>query len=77
MTGKKTGKSAATAASKTLRDGRTSKDSKPAAGSALSQVKAGETTGKAAAEAASNVLQSASTGKTSKRAAGSALSQKQ
>ena len=34
---KGTGKKAATAASKTLRDGRTSKDSKSAAGSALSQ----------------------------------------
>lgn len=32
-----TGKKAGTAASKTLRDGRTSKDSKTAAGSALSQ----------------------------------------
>jgi len=34
---KTTGKHAATAASKTLRDGRTSKTSKIAAGSALSQ----------------------------------------
>lgn len=34
---KTTGKKAATAASKTLRDGRTSKASKTAAGSALSQ----------------------------------------
>ena len=35
--GKMTGKKAASAASKTLRDGRTSKTSKTAAGSALSQ----------------------------------------
>lgn len=37
MAKKVTGKKAATAASKVLRDGRTSKDSKTAAGSALSQ----------------------------------------
>ncbi len=76
MTRKTTGAKAASAASKTLRDGRTGTDSKSAAGSALSQVNKGRTTGKKAAEAASNVLQSSSTGATSKRAAGSALSQK-
>ena len=37
MAGKKTSKKAATAASKVLRDGRTGKASKTAAGSALSQ----------------------------------------
>jgi len=37
MKSKVTGKKAASAASKTLRDGRTSKDSKATAGSALSQ----------------------------------------
>lgn len=37
MVNKVTSKKAATAASKVLRDGRTSKDSKTAAGSALSQ----------------------------------------
>ncbi len=37
MAKKVTSKKAATAASKVLRDGRTSKDSKTAAGSALSQ----------------------------------------
>ena len=37
MAGKVTGKKAASAASKVLRDGRTSKSSKAAAGSALSQ----------------------------------------
>jgi len=36
-TGKTTGKKAATSASKVLRDGRTGKDSKIAAGSALAQ----------------------------------------
>lgn len=38
MAGKTTGNKAAKAASKVLRDGRTSKASKTAAGSALSQV---------------------------------------
>lgn len=37
MASKKTGKAAATAAAKVLKDGRTSKASKKAAGSALSQ----------------------------------------
>ena len=39
MAGKTTGKKAASAASKVLRDGRTGKASKTAAGSALSQRK--------------------------------------
>lgn len=41
MPKKKTGPAAAKSASKVLRDGRTSKDSKRAAGSALSQVEKG------------------------------------
>ena len=41
MVDKKTSPKAAKAASKTLRDGRTSKDSKTAAGSALSQKEKG------------------------------------
>ena len=72
-----TGK-AATAASKVLRDGRTSKDSKSAGGSALSQAdkKSTKTTGDAAAKKASKVLQSDDTGKKSKTAAASALAKK-
>lgn len=76
MAEKKTGKNAAAAASKTLQDGRTSQASKSAAGSALSQVKAGRKTSTEAAHAASNVLQSRDTGKTSKKAAASTLAQK-
>lgn len=74
---KTTGKGAATAASKTMTDGRTGKDSKAAAGSALSQ--AADTplksTGDAAASSASDVLQSDDTGAKSKTAAASALAQ--
>ncbi len=75
---KQTGKKAATAASKVLRDGRTSGDSKSAGGSALSQAdkKSTKTTGGKAAEKASKVLQSGDTGGKSKKAAGSALAQK-
>jgi len=75
---KTTGKKAASAASKTLRDGRTSDDSKSAGGSALSQAdkKSNKTTGDKAAEKASKVLQSDATGKKSKKASASALSQK-
>ncbi len=74
---KTTSPQAATAASKTLTDGRTGEDSKAAAGSALSQ--AAETpakqTGDAAASSASDVLQSDDTGANSKKAAASALAQ--
>lgn len=72
-----TGK-AATAASKVLRDGRTSKDSKSAGGSALSQAdkKSNKTTGDAAAKKSSKVLQSDDTGSKSKTAAASALAKK-
>ncbi len=75
---KQTGKKAGMAASKTLRDGRTSGDSKAAGGSALSQAnkKSTKITGAKAAEKASNVLQSGDTGKKSKTAAASALAQK-
>lgn len=75
MSDKKTGKNAASAASKTMRDGRTSDDSKSAGGSALSQVKRGRTTSDSAAHSASEVLQSDDTAKKSKTAAASALSQ--
>jgi len=75
---KQTSDKAASAASKTLRDGRTSSDSKSAGGSALSQAdkKSNKTTGEAAAKKASKVLQSGDTGKTSKTAAASALAKK-
>ena len=74
---KSTGKKAATAASKTMTDGRTGEDSKSAAGSALSQAEQGttKTTGDAAATSASEVLQSDDTGSNSKKAAASALAQ--
>lgn len=65
---KVTGKKAATAASKTLKSTATSKKSRSAAGSALSQRKA--------ATAASKTLKDGRTGKTSRSAAGSALSQR-
>ncbi len=76
---KHTGKEAASAASKTLRDGRTGGDSKAAGGSALSQAdkKTNKTTSAKAAGKASDVLQDDSTGKDSKKAAASALSQKE
>ena len=77
MADKTTSKKAATAASKTMQDGRTSDDSKSAAGSALSQTAKtpAKTTGDAAASSASEVLQSEDTGAKSKTAAASALSQ--
>lgn len=76
---KNTSKEAATAASKVLRDGRTSGDSKSASGSALSQAdkKTNKTTGEAAADKSSKVLKNKETGKNSKKAAGSALAQKE
>ena len=74
---KVTGKKAASSASKTLRDGRTAKASKSAAGSSLSQRKAPKkTTSKKAATSASKTLRSKSTAKKSKTSAGNALSQK-
>lgn len=72
-----TSKRAATAASKVLRSGDSSKTSKSAAGSALSQRKAPEkvTSGRAAS-AASTALRSAGSSKSSKTSAGSALTQR-
>ncbi len=78
MADKRTRTKAASDASAVLQDGRTSKDSKSAAASTLSQAgKGGESkhTSPDAAEAASNVLQNKSTSRKSKSAAGSALSQ--
>lgn len=71
----RTGKKAASNASKVLQDGRTSTSSKAAAGSALSQTGNNKKTGSSAAKAASKTLQDKSTGKASKSAAGSALTQ--
>jgi len=74
---KTTSKKAATASSKTLRDSRTSNDSKSAAWSALSQRKApAKQTHAKVAKIASKVLKSDSTWTKSKTAAWSALSQK-
>ncbi|VUD69376.1 hypothetical protein TDB9533_04743 [Thalassocella blandensis] len=72
-----TGKKAASAASKVLRNPNSSKAAKSAAGSALSQTKSPpKVTSKKAATAASKTLRSKSTSKTSKTAAGSALTQR-
>lgn len=72
-----TSKRAASAASKVLRDRSTSKTSKLAAGSALSQAIAPpRVTSSKAAIAASKVLRNQNTSKTSKTAAGLALTQK-
>jgi len=74
---KTTGKKAATAASKTLRDPNTGQNSKTAAGSDLSQTKTPEkTTSNKAAKSASKVLDDGRTSATSKTAAASDLSQK-
>lgn len=77
MSDKKTSDHAASSASDVMTDGRTSADSKSAAGSALSQVNKGRSTGDDAAHSASETLQSDDTGERSKTAAGSALSQKE
>jgi len=72
-----TGKKAATAASKVLRNPDSSKTAKSAAGSALSQTKSpSKVTSMNAATAASKTLSNKSTSKTSKTAAGSALTQR-
>jgi len=78
LTSKKarTGKTAASAASKTLRSGTRSKAAKSAAGSALSQRKTSNVTGKAAGKAAGKTLKTKGSAKSSKSAAGSALSQR-
>lgn len=73
-----TGKQAAHNASKTLRSSSTSKKSKTAAGSALSQTKAPKKiTSSKAASKASSVLRDGRTSRASKSAAGSALSQRE
>jgi len=73
---KVTGKKAASNASQTLKDGSTGKDSKKAAGSALSQTKSPKKqTSPEAAKAASKVMRDGRSSKTTKSAAGSTLSQ--
>ncbi len=72
-----TSKPAARSASKTLSSPDTGKDSKSAAGSALSQRKApAKSTSATAAKAASKTLRDDRTSKDSKSAAASALAQK-
>ena len=77
MSDKHTSPHAATAASETMTDGRTSEESKAAAASALSQAAKtpNKSTGKEAAHDAAEVLDSKETGAKSKTAAGSTLSQ--
>lgn len=72
----RTGRKAATAASRTLRSGATNKKAKSAAGSALAQRKSAKVTSRKAASAASATLRSGRTGKASKSAAASALAQR-
>ena len=77
MSNKVTGKRASTAASKTIRSQSTSKSSKSAGGSALSQRKAPKkVTSAGVASKASKVLRDGRSSKASKSAAGSALSQR-
>lgn len=72
-----TGKRAASAGSRTIRNSSTGSKSKTAGGSALSQRKAPKkTTSARAASSASSVLRDGRTSKASKKAAGSALSQR-
>lgn len=72
-----TGKTAASNASKTMRDKSTGSDSKSGAASALSQTGApGKETSQKAASSASDVLRDGRTSSSSKSAAGSALAQK-
>lgn len=72
-----TGKHAATAASKVLRNPNASKTAKSAADSALSQRKApAKVTSGKAATAASKTLHTSSASKSAKSAAGSALTQR-
>lgn len=76
MANKQTGPKAAKAASKVLKSSSTGKDSKSAAGSALTQSRTKmESTSPKAATAASKVLRDGRTSSASKSAAGSALSQ--
>lgn len=72
-----TGKRAATASSKVLRNPNASKAAKSAAGSALSQRKApAKTTSAASGAAASKVLMKSNSSKAAKTASGSALTQR-
>ena len=74
---KTTGSKAASKSSRTLRDKDTSRTSKSAAGSALSQTGTPKkTTSGKAATAASKTLRDGRTSKSSKSAAGSTLSQR-
>lgn len=74
---KRTEPEAASNASSTLRNQETGKNSKSAAGSALSQAHgSGKETSAKSAASASETLRDGRTSKTSKSAAGSALSQK-
>ncbi|KAF1708654.1 hypothetical protein CSC73_08140 [Pseudoxanthomonas sacheonensis] len=76
MATKQTGPKAAKAASQVLKSSSTGKNSKIAAGSALTQSKTvRESTSARAATAASQVLRDGRTSKASKSAAGSALAQ--
>jgi hypothetical protein len=80
VTEKHTSDEAAESASEVLQDGRTSDDSRSAAGSALAQAGEGgkdKQTGKDSASSASNVLRDDNTGEDSQSAAGSALSQRE
>ncbi|RQU43467.1 hypothetical protein DF147_17670 [Burkholderia cenocepacia] len=78
MKSKVTGPKAAHNASQVLTNGSTGKNSKTAAGSALSQVAAPKkVTSSGAASSASKVLRDGRTSAASKSAAGSALSQRQ
>jgi hypothetical protein len=73
-----TGKKAATAASKVLRNPNSSKAAKSAAGSALAQTKApSKVTSSKAASAASKTLRESGSSKSAKTSSGSALTQKQ
>ena len=72
-----TGKRAASAASKVLRNKGSNKSTKSAAGSALSQTKApNRVTSSKAGSAASKTLRNSKSNKSSKSAAGSALTQR-
>ncbi|MBF0155107.1 MAG: hypothetical protein HQL64_15315 [Magnetococcales bacterium] len=71
-----TGKRAASAAARTLRNPNASQAAKSAAGSALAQTGNAKVTGPKAASAASKALKSPGTSKAGKSAAGSALTQR-
>jgi hypothetical protein len=75
MTIEKTGRKAATAASKTLSNPKSTPAEKSAAASALTQFKSAEVTGKKAATAAAKTLSNPKASATAKSAAASALAQ--